>query len=59
MNDIRKEALKMAQTLPEGSTWDDVMYQVYVKKKLELAIMDEKAGRLIPHEDVKNRFRRT
>jgi hypothetical protein len=32
------------------------MYEFYVRKKIETALKNARNGRLIPHEEVKNRF---
>ena len=35
---------------------DDIMYKLYVKKKLTTTLEAAKDGRVISHEDVKKRF---
>jgi hypothetical protein len=39
-------ARQIVDHLPEQATWDDIMYELYVKSKIE-------AGRTVPHEQVK------
>jgi hypothetical protein len=56
MNTAIDEAKKLIETLPETATWDDIMYQFYVKQKLRSALDAEKEGRIVPHEDVKKRL---
>ena len=34
---IKQEALKLIDGLPEEASWDDVIYQMYVRKKLKKA----------------------
>ncbi len=34
MNKIKEEAKKLIDTLPDKVTWDDIMYEFYVKKKV-------------------------
>ena len=56
MNTAVDEARKLIETLPETATWDDIMYELYVKQKLRSALDAEKKGRVLPHEDVKKRL---
>ncbi len=53
-----KEALKeIADQLPDECTWDDVMYQVYVRQQVETGLADADAGRIVSHEDVFAEFK--
>jgi len=56
MSMVKDEAKKIIDKLPEFATWDDVMYQIYVKKKIETSIKTAEEGKVISHEDVKSRF---
>lgn len=56
MNTIKKEAMKLLNGLPERATWDDIMYEFYVKKKLAVALKSAEEGRVISHKEVKKRF---
>lgn len=46
----------MVKKLPEKATWDDIMYEIFVRKKIETGIHAADDGRLVPHEVVKKRF---
>lgn len=52
----KKQALQMIKKLPEKATWDDIMYEIYVRKKIEAGIKAADEGRVVPHEEVKKRF---
>lgn len=41
----------IADHLPEQATWDDVMYTVYVRQKIEEGLKDAEEGRTVSHED--------
>lgn len=56
MSMVKEEAKKIIDKLPEQATWDDVMYQIYVKKKIESSIKAVEDGKVISHEEVKKRF---
>jgi predicted transcriptional regulator len=46
----------MIKNLPEKATWDDIMYEIYVRKKIEAGIQAADEGRVVEHEMVKKRF---
>ena len=56
MQIAKEEAKKLIDKLPEHATWDDIMYEFYVRKKLETALKAAKEGRVVSHEEVKKRF---
>lgn len=56
MPTAKKQALEMVKKLPDKATWDDIMYGVYVRKKIEAGIQAAEEGRVVPHGDVKKRF---
>jgi predicted transcriptional regulator len=56
MNIAKEEARKLINKLPDQATWDDIMYEFYVRKKIEVALNAAEEGRIVPHEEVKNRF---
>jgi len=56
MATTKKQALEMIKKLPERATWDDIMYEIYVRKKIEAGIKAGDEGRVVPHEEVKKRF---
>lgn len=56
MSTTKKQALEMIKKLPEQATWDDIMYDIYVRKKIAAGIKAADEGRVVPHEEVKKRF---
>ncbi|MBI5555952.1 MAG: hypothetical protein HY920_08900 [Elusimicrobia bacterium] len=56
MGMVKEEAIKLIDKLPEQVTWDDIMYELYVKQKLSVALKAAKEGRVVAHEEVKKRF---
>lgn len=56
MPTAKKQALEMVKKLPDKATWDDIMYGVYVRKKIEAGIQAAGEGRVVSHEDVRKRF---
>jgi predicted transcriptional regulator len=48
-----KQALvDLAEQLPDDCSWDDAMYQLYVRQKIAAGLEAEAAGRLIDHDEV-------
>ena len=56
MPTAKKQALDMVKQLPEKATWDDIMYEIYVRKKIEAGVKAADEGRVFPHAAVKKRF---
>jgi hypothetical protein len=53
MGGAKEEARKLIELLPDHATWDDIMYEFYVKKKLTKALDEAAAGEVAPHEIAK------
>ena len=53
---IKQEAHKLIDSLPENSTWDDLMYQIYVRQTVEAGLADSKAGNVISVQEVRKKF---
>ncbi len=49
---VKEMVLEIVSNMPTKSTWDDVLYEIYVRKHLEAGLKDEAEGRLVPHEKV-------
>ncbi len=56
MSGVKEEALKLVDGLPDEASWDDVIYQMYVRKKIEKGIEAADEGRVLTHEEVKRQF---
>ena len=49
----KEAARQIIEHLPEQASWDDIMYELYVKQKIEAGLADVRAGRVIDHAQVK------
>ena len=56
MSTTKEEAINLITRLPDEASWDDIMYEMHVKKKIELGIKAADEGRVVPHEEVKRMF---
>ena len=41
---IKEEARKLIENLPDDSTWEDLMYQIYVRESIESGLADSEAA---------------
>ena len=56
MSTTKEEAINLITRLPDEASWDDIIYEMYVKKKIEMGIKGADEGRVIPHGEVKKIF---
>lgn len=56
MSAVKEQARKLIDHLPDDATWDDVMYRMYVKQKIESGLKAAEEGRTVPHKQVKEMF---
>jgi len=56
MATVREEARRLLERLPDEASWDDLMYEIYVRKKIAAGLKAAEEGRLVSHEEVKRRF---
>ena len=47
---VKQQAHQLVEELPDNATWDDLMYEIYVRQAIETGIRDSDAGRT---QDVK------
>jgi predicted transcriptional regulator len=52
----KEAARQLINHLPEQASWDDIMYELYVKQKIEAGLRAVAEGRTIPHEEMKRRL---
>ena len=56
MSIAKEEARRLLDNIPESATWDDIMYEFYVRQKVEAAMEEVDAGEVVSHEEVEKRF---
>jgi len=52
----KEEAIRLIDHMPDQSTLNDIMYELYVKQKIQVGLQAAKEGRTIPHDEVKRRL---
>ncbi|OLE51465.1 MAG: hypothetical protein AUG51_23520 [Acidobacteria bacterium 13_1_20CM_3_53_8] len=53
---IKDEAKRMIDRLPDEVTWDDLMHEIYVRQSIEAGLADSEAGRVRDVNEVRGRF---
>lgn len=56
MSTTKEEAINLITRLPDEASWDDIMYEMYVKKRIEMGIKAADEDRVVAHEHVKRMF---
>jgi len=51
-SNLKEEIIELIKKLPENATIDDIMYHLYVKKKIIAGIEEIEQERVIPYEQV-------
>jgi predicted transcriptional regulator len=57
IKDIKQKARNLIDKLPDNSTWDDLMYEIYVRQAIESGLSDSEAGKVVSVEEVRAKFR--
>ena len=55
-NLVKEEAHRLVDKMPEDSTWDDLIHQIYVRQVIERGFADSKAGRTKDVGEVRRKF---
>lgn len=56
MQSAKQAAKELIEHLPDQASWDDIMYQLYVKQKIQRGIKAAEEGRTVSHEEAKRRL---
>jgi hypothetical protein len=55
-NSIKKAAARLVRELPETASWDDLMYEILVRQKIEAGLSDLRDGRKHDHGAIRREF---
>lgn len=53
---VKQEAYRLLEKLPDTATWDDLMYEIYVRQAIEAGLEDSEAGRTKDVKEVRAKF---
>jgi len=48
--------MKLVREMPANSSWDELMYRIYVRQKIEAGLADIRSGRTHSHEAICKEF---
>ena len=54
--DMKNVAHQLIDQLPEGSTWNDAIYEMVVRREIDLGLEESDAGRTTSVDDVRKEF---
>ena len=52
----KSDAHKLIDKMPENSTWDDLIYEIYVRQIIEKGLADSNAGRIKAVSDIRKKY---
>lgn len=55
-NSIKKAAARLVRELPETASWEDLIYEIFVRQKVEAGLGDLEAGRVHSHDTIRKEF---
>ncbi len=53
---IKEQARRLLENLPDSATWEDLIYQIYVRQAVEAGIRDSDQGKTVDVKEVRRRF---
>jgi hypothetical protein len=53
---VKQEAKRLMDELPDDATWDDAMYKLYVRQSIEQGLADSRDGRTVDVKEVRRAF---
>jgi predicted transcriptional regulator len=53
---IKQEAHRLLENMPDHATWEELMYRIYVRESIEAGIKDSDEGRTVDVKEVRKRF---
>jgi hypothetical protein len=56
VTNFKEQARRLIENLPDDSTWEDLMYQIYVRETIESGLADSEVGRVTDVEKVREEF---
>ena len=53
---VKEEAQRLIEKLPDHMTWDDLMHEIYVRQSIDNGLADSAAGRVVDVNAVRTKF---
>jgi predicted transcriptional regulator len=55
-SNLKDDAHRLVDRLSDQATWDDLMYEIYVRQAVEAGLRDSEEGRITDAESVRKSF---
>jgi hypothetical protein len=52
----KQDAHRLVDQMPQNSTWDDLMHEIYVRESIERGLADSQAGRTRDVKDIRTKY---
>ena len=56
MQTAKQAAIQIINQVSDQASWDEIMYEFYVKQKIEKGLKAVEDGRTVSHEEAKRRL---
>jgi hypothetical protein len=53
---LKDEARRLIERLPDDATWEDLQYQIYFRQAVEAGLKDANDGRKVSLDEARRRF---
>jgi len=53
---IKEEAKRLIDRLPDTITWDDLIYEIYVRESIEQGLKQSESGELVEVEKIREKY---
>ncbi len=58
MSNLKDDVIAMIRDMPDDTSLDDIMAELYFRRKVDKGLEELDAGKGIPHEEVKERLKK-
>lgn len=55
---VKQEVIQLVTRMPDDCTVSDILYELYLKQKVDQGLQDVEEGQVIPHDEVEQRMSR-
>lgn len=56
MQTAKQAARQIIERMSDQASWDDIMYELYVKQKIDKGLEAARNGRTVSHEEARKRL---
>lgn len=54
---VKQQAHELLDKLPESTTWDDIVYELAVRRSIERGLNDADSGKLLDMEKIRREYK--